>query len=160
MCCAAIVRKNENVIPLSAAMVVNLLLFQRLTFIAISGVVIMMFFAKGNLFVFRWDSKLSFPLRVLEGVLGLRIMRFLGDISFGVYLLHLLVLVPLIAALNSSAWFIIYSGSVKFLAVLVLSSPLVFILAYLAHRGIESPMIEFGRLLTSRSSNKAGRGDT
>lgn len=134
---------------LLAALLVSLLMFQRLTFIAIALPLALMFFARANIWL-QWAAGYAAPLRILESVLRLRPLRFCGDVSFGVYLVHILLLLPLVAVLNSSATFRALSGNLKFVGVSIIATPLVIFVAWQLHVWIEKPMIDFGRRLTSK----------
>lgn len=125
-------------------------LFQRLTFAAIFIFVFATYMAKldrhGNI-----PSIIRTPLNFFDYLLSLSVPRFLGDISFGIYLIHLLVLIPAVATLNDYHWFVSSSGQVKFLVICLVLGPLVVTLSWVAHRLVEVPMISLGRRLTHSS---------
>jgi peptidoglycan/LPS O-acetylase OafA/YrhL len=73
-----------------------------------------------------------------------RPLRYLGDISYGIYLIHMLILYPVGAALLSIGAFGA-PPAIRFAIALVTVGIPVIALSGLAHRWIEMPMIAFGR---------------
>jgi len=74
----------------------------------------------------------------------IRPLRYLGDISYGIYLIHMLILLPVGAALLSIGAFAA-PPAIRFAIALVAVGIPVIVLSGLAHRWIEMPMIAFGR---------------
>ncbi len=90
------------------------------------------------------------PMRILAGFLGAAPFRMSGDLSYGVYLVHYLpsyLFLDLaarhgyLAGLSSGGRFLFAAGA--------LTAP-VYLLAYILHRSVERPGIEFGKRLSRR----------
>lgn len=77
-------------------------------------------------------------------------LKWIGDISYGLYLLHLFVLVPVVNMLWSQPWFAAQAANVRIATTAGVALPLALALAGLAHRFIEQPMIAVGRAQTRR----------
>ena len=86
----------------------------------------------------------SWPLR---HVLKHPICVGLGDISYSFYLVHLLVLIPVVAFLLRYPEFVNASRWVRFAVALFASGALVIPLSWLLYRGIEKPGIAIGKYL-------------
>lgn len=78
-------------------------------------------------------------------LLGGRVATFLGDSSYGVYLLHLLIMLPVlrevITVLQPA------SPAMRFLATVAITVPVVYATAWLLHVAVERPGIQLGRRL-------------
>lgn len=90
--------------------------------------------------------------RVMGGAVGL----FMGDASYAVYLLHLLILIPVAGELSTFPSYVYLSGWKRFAICLVIVVPPTYLGAWLLHRGIEQPGIRFGKTLI-RSWGKRGQ---
>ena len=78
-------------------------------------------------------------------LLSWRPLRFLGDISYSIYLSHLLVVIPLVYLLIKSDFFLSLSPWLRLCAGFFLSAPVVLVLSYSLWRFIELPCINLGR---------------
>lgn len=95
------------------------------------------------------------PLRLIEipagwgrAFLSWNPLRALGDVSYGVYLVHLLVLVPVVALVNSEL-----DGLSPLLRAAIsfsVSAAVVYPLGWLLYRLVENPGIALGRAVVSR----------
>lgn len=148
MALALLLWRQSRDLMLLVSVLVSVYFFQRLSFMAISTVLILMFLSRFNLWL-RWEEGYCWPLRRIEAFLTAPPLRFLGDISFGVYLVHFLILLPMVATLNEVASFRVLSGNDKFILVSLLILPSVLFVSWLLHRWIEKPMIDLGRALTA-----------
>ena len=103
------------------------------------------------LFYLMSDGSLPGPRAVLIGVdraraaLSGRVSRFLGDTSYGLYLVHLLVLIPIAGALAQLPAYVAAPSAVRFAVCLISVVPISLVLAWLGHRAIEQPGIHFGK---------------
>jgi peptidoglycan/LPS O-acetylase OafA/YrhL len=79
----------------------------------------------------------------LDWLLSNTVSRFFGDVSYGVYLIHLLVMLPVCAWLARSQPDL--APEPRFAAALALTLVITYGLAYLAYRLIETPGIALGR---------------
>lgn len=96
----------------------------------------------------RLPLALKLPTGWLDRLFSNRLGRWIGDVSYGVYLIHLLVMLPVAGwlALNFPA----IAPFPRFALVLVVTSALTYGTAWLAYRFIEEPGIAFGRKVASR----------
>lgn len=101
----------------------------------------------------RLPELLRWPVTLLDRLLSNRIGRWIGDVSYGVYLIHLLVMLPV------SGWLALsypeLAAVPRFWLVLVATAALTYGLAWLAYRFIEEPGIAFGRRVASRFQKPA-----
>lgn len=129
------------------ALALVMFLWQRSTY---SGVALMLC---ALLFSVRYGAAIpafrAIAVRV-SGLLSRQPLKWAGDVSYGLYLLHLFVLVPVVNALWAQPWFAVQSAVVRIALTAGMALPLAFALAGLAHRFIEQPMIAFGRAQTRR----------
>lgn len=88
--------------------------------------------------------------RMTTTVLSLPLFRWLGDISYGIYLLHMMLITPLCVMLNRLPFFLAQPAPVRFAGAFFVSSLLLFPLAYGLHLFVEKPGIEAGRKLLAR----------
>lgn len=91
---------------------------------------------------------LKWPTNVLDRLFSNAPARFIGDVSYGVYLLHLVVMLPVCGwlALNWPTM----EAFPRFWAALALTIPITYSVAYLCYRFIEQPGIGLGRRIASR----------
>lgn len=83
----------------------------------------------------------------IRRVLGSAPGHFLGEISYSVYLVHLLVLIPVAAYLLRYEWYVAGSGALRFGTCLLIALPVIYGLSALAHLLIEQPGIRYGKKL-------------
>jgi len=94
----------------------------------------------------RWQERLS-------KALGNRLMRFLADASYSVYLFHSLV-IPLAGGwLLRQAWFTSMPGRTRVIVLLGVVLGITYPLALVLHQVVERPGIEWGRRLALRLRN-------
>jgi peptidoglycan/LPS O-acetylase OafA/YrhL len=85
------------------------------------------------------------------GFLGARPMRFLGDISYSIYLCHLLVVIPVTYLLVFSTSFLSLPAIYRLAIAIGVTFPLVILSSYVLYRFVEVPSIKFGRRLIERA---------
>ncbi|NDL62321.1 acyltransferase family protein [Acerihabitans arboris] len=94
-----------------------------------------------------FKTLMSIPKKMLTS----KFANFLGDVSFSVYLLHLLIIIPAIAFslqyINLNTW----SSAVRFMIISLISIPLIYTLALVLFKLIEKPGVLFGKMLIKRS---------
>lgn len=101
------------------------------------------------------------PPAVLLGgrrLLSSRAARFLGDTSYGAYLIHIPVMLPVAAALAARPWFRSLPAVGRYAVLLGVVALVTYALAELAYRAIEKPGIALGRRLLGRSAGARAAG--
>ncbi len=93
----------------------------------------------------RWLEHIVAPIRV---VLSGKVSRFLGDCSYGLYLAHLLILVPVAGYLSTHSTYVESSSLTRFLICLVIVAPASYLLSWVGHYLVEQPGIRFGKKIT------------
>ncbi|MCZ4057932.1 acyltransferase [Pantoea sp. LMR881] len=88
---------------------------------------------------------LIFPRKLLNN----RLSTWLGDVSFSVYLLHLLIVIPAIALLLNHTDLEYKSDLMRFIVVCAVSIPITYALAALLFKHVEKPGIQLGKKLLS-----------
>jgi peptidoglycan/LPS O-acetylase OafA/YrhL len=90
-----------------------------------------------------WD-RCDQLLKRINGLLGGRFTKFLADTSYGVYLIHIPLLIVLIWLLTQNTGFESYSSVLRQVVMTAVITPLVYLLGSLAFRFVESPGIDWG----------------
>jgi peptidoglycan/LPS O-acetylase OafA/YrhL len=96
----------------------------------------------------RLPALMQWPVWVLDKVFSNPFSRWIGDVSYGVYLIHLLVMLPVCGWLALS--FPAIEPVPRFVSALVLTCVLTYGTAWLAYRFVEEPGIALGRKFASR----------
>ena len=89
-------------------------------------------------------------IRAISRFLGNRVSHFLANISYGVYLLHLLVLIPVLSRLNTIPWYAQRPSPLRFLLLGMIVVPVTFSVAWILFRSIETPGIRLGKVLVNK----------
>ena len=84
----------------------------------------------------------------IRKVLSSRLGKFLGDTSYGVYLLHLLLIIPIAGMLTRFPQYLDLSGPMRLALCLLLVAPPVYFLAWLLFRTVEMGGIQLGKAAT------------
>ncbi len=77
---------------------------------------------------------------------------FLGDVSFSVYLLHLLIVIPAIAIALEVIDLSMWSSTVRFLIISSITIPLIYSISFILFRLIEKPGVTFGKMIINNST--------
>ena len=96
------------------------------------------------------DTTLGRPLGRLRGLLGNRVAHFLADVSYGLYLLHLLILIPVLDVFLESNWYLRQQSVTRFLLLTAIAGPITLALAWILFIAVESPGIRAGKGLIRR----------
>jgi peptidoglycan/LPS O-acetylase OafA/YrhL len=98
-----------------------------------------------------WQQQGIIPrlFSVPRALLSCRLFTWLGDVSYSVYLLHLLLVMPVIALLLQHYHLASYSSGVRYLITVGLCFPVVYLLATGLHRFIEMRGIALGKRLVN-----------
>lgn len=83
-------------------------------------------------------------------ILGGRVGFFLGERSYSVYLIHMLVIVPLVSLLSANPWFVSESPGWRFAIVAPTMIVICYLLASLTLKVVENPGIDLGRRIVNR----------
>lgn len=86
---------------------------------------------------------ISTPLGALQFILGNRLSAFLGDTSYGVYLLHMLLLIPVLSFIRTG------SPLSRFCLVSVTVVPLCYAISWALSRMVENPGIALGKRIAA-----------
>lgn len=128
-----------------ACISLSLLLIKGLSTLSVSKCFIIMV-----LFYFLDDGSLTISARLrnliarCKQILSSRIARFMGQTSYGVYLLHMLILYPVAGELTHFAWYVDMPAPVRALICGCITLPLVYLLAAILYRRVERPSNAFG----------------
>lgn len=89
-------------------------------------------------------------LRFPRWILTNKFSVFLGDVSYSVYLLHLLIVLPVIALLLINTKFMEHISIFRFCIATIIIIPPTYMIGYLLYNIIERPGIQFGKSLVKR----------
>jgi peptidoglycan/LPS O-acetylase OafA/YrhL len=89
---------------------------------------------------------------IVIGMLDGRFGKFIGDRSYSVYLLHMLVVVPLLSVLAGEAWFNNSSALIRFAMVTPVVVIVTYSLASVTLAFVETPFISIGRSIIAYST--------
>lgn len=84
----------------------------------------------------------------IQRVMSNRLSRFLGDTSYGVYLLHLLLLIPIAGYLSTMPAFNALPVAARLIGCILCLAPPAYLGAWLLHLAIERPGIAMGKKAT------------
>ncbi|KAK42988.1 acyltransferase [Caballeronia jiangsuensis] len=89
-------------------------------------------------------------VRTLRRWLGTRIGKVLGDLAYGFYLIHLLILLPVAGYLTKIECYLSASAPVRFFVVATVVGAVTLGLSWILHRVVEKPGISLGKHLLKR----------
>jgi peptidoglycan/LPS O-acetylase OafA/YrhL len=93
----------------------------------------------------------------IDDTLQMGLFKRLGDLSYGVYLMHLLVLIPVMALFVEWG----FSPLARFLSAFLVTAAIVYMSATVTFKYIERPGIRLGKaVLAKRQKNPPPLGDT
>jgi peptidoglycan/LPS O-acetylase OafA/YrhL len=87
----------------------------------------------------------------LNRLLSLKLFRFLGDISYAVYLVHVLILIPIVYLLVQLPGFMALESTTRFILALGVTGPIVILVSHVLFRAVELSGIRMGRRFLSRT---------
>ncbi len=98
-------------------------------------------------------AQLAKVIKLPRAILTHRISTWLGDVSYSVYLLHLLLVVPVIAILLRDYQLAAMSAPARFALICAIVLPLTYAIATLLYHFVEKPGIQLGkRVLAPRQA--------
>jgi peptidoglycan/LPS O-acetylase OafA/YrhL len=108
------------------------------------------------LMLFSVETPLGFGierwLKPAFAILGNRFTQFLADVSYGVYLLHMLIIIPALGLLCRMPAFVACASPLRFLLLSALTGPTTYALAWLLFRLVELPGIDAGKAVITSTA--------
>ncbi len=86
----------------------------------------------------------------LNRLFSIRPLRYLGEISYSIYLCHVLILTPIVYWLINTTPFVSYSSTSRFLIAVMIISPLVIATSSVLYKLIEKPPVKLGRFFIQK----------
>ena len=86
----------------------------------------------------------------LNKLFSIKPLRFLGDVSYSVYLSHILIVIPVVYWLVQQPDFMSLNSLMRFGLAAGVTAPLVILTGYILFRGVEIPSIGMGKYFLSR----------
>ena len=93
-------------------------------------------------------------VEIAERALSTPLARWLGNVSYGVYLSHMMVLVPLASRFAEHSDFVALRGGYRFVILAAVGLAVTMPISYGLHRLVERPGIGLGRWLASRIDDR------
>jgi len=97
-----------------------------------------------------WAKTLRLPRWMLTNKASV----YMGDVSYSVYLLHLLIVIPIVAFLLSNTQFAELSAVMRFITASAIILPITYGIATLLYKFIEKPGIQLGKFVINRGDEK------
>ncbi|MFS2224621.1 acyltransferase family protein [Pantoea sp. B65] len=147
MLLAEAVRKKQLVYLLAAliAPIVSAIISNELSKLAIAFEAAMIIGMAAVLWQHQPGAVMQKLVKLPRMILTHRFSTWLGDISYSVYLLHLLIVVPAIALLLRDYHMDTFSGPLRFAIVCAVCVPLTYAIATLLYHFVEKPGIQLGK---------------
>lgn len=101
------------------------------------------------------DSTWAKALRLPRWILTNKASVYMGDVSYSVYLLHLLIVIPVVAFLLSNTQFAALPALIRFISASAIILPVTYGIATLLYKFIEKPGIKLGKAVISRGEAKS-----
>jgi peptidoglycan/LPS O-acetylase OafA/YrhL len=130
----------------SLAVLAGIVLFET-SYLAMTriGMVMIMFYLMDNGSL-PGSALLATATTRIREMLSSRLAKFLGDTSYGVYLLHLLLLIPAAGMLTQLEGYLALADPFRLAVCLVLVAPAVYLLAWGLFRTVETGGIQLGKV--------------
>lgn len=87
---------------------------------------------------------------ILNQLFSLKPLRFLGNISYSVYLSHILIVIPIVYWLVNQHAFLALDNTLRFVVAVGLTAPLVIFIGYVLFRTVEIPATRLGHYFLNR----------
>lgn len=87
---------------------------------------------------------------VVTSIFSQPLLRWTGDISYSVYLSHLLIVIPVTYWLTQTTHFMSLSAGWRFAVAIVATGPCIFIISYVLYKTTEQPGIKLGRWIARK----------
>ncbi len=97
------------------------------------------------------------PMLIAKKILTNKIVVILGDVSYSVYLLHLLIVLPAVAIILNHTQLSNLPGYLRFASVALVSLPIIYGMAYFLFKFIEKPGIKFGKMILENSATPVSK---
>ncbi|WP_122289196.1 acyltransferase family protein [Serratia plymuthica] len=101
------------------------------------------------------DGNWAKALRLPRWMLTNKVSVYMGDVSYSVYLLHLLIVLPVVAFLLSNTQFAALPAAIRFISASAIILPVTYGIATLLYKFIEKPGIKLGKAVISRGEAKS-----
>ena len=101
------------------------------------------------------DGNWAKALRLPRWMLTNKVSVYMGDVSYSVYLLHLLIVIPVVAFLLSNTQFAALPAAIRFISASAIILPVTYGIATLLYKFIEKPGIKLGKAVISRGEAKS-----
>ncbi|ANS43885.1 acyltransferase family protein [Serratia inhibens] len=101
------------------------------------------------------DGSWAKALRLPRWMLTNKVSVYMGDVSYSVYLLHLLIVIPVVAFLLSNTQFAALPAAIRFISASAIILPVTYGIATLLYKFIEKPGIKLGKAVISRGEAKS-----
>ncbi|HHQ6553083.1 TPA: acyltransferase family protein [Serratia fonticola] len=98
-----------------------------------------------------WSKISQAPRYVLKN----KVSVFMGDVSYSVYLLHLLIVLPTVSFLLSNSGFATLPSIMRFLVVAIITLPITYSISFFLYRFIEKPGIKLGKFVAGYHSKES-----
>ena len=96
------------------------------------------------------NSIIAKILRIPRWILTNKLSVFLGDVSYSVYLLHLMIVLPVISYLLNNPQFSQHPSALRFVIATLIILPVTYIISYFLYKSIEKPGIKLGKRIVSK----------
>ncbi|HBQ8023053.1 TPA: acyltransferase family protein, partial [Klebsiella aerogenes] len=89
-----------------------------------------------------------------KAFLSIKLSRFLGEVSYSVYLLHLMIVLPTIGILIEYPTFINLNPILRFIIATAISVPITYVISTWLYKNVEVKGIAIGRKIIKPTSSK------